>query len=417
MAVTLWRSHCRGKRYDNEASTTINREVGKSGGLRRNESGTVPQLCSSSLLQSEPVSQNAIRDFVLLSCVAWESIMPQIKPFISVAQLDLATPAPELNPLPYPRPVLLIGHGSRSAQGRQNVLDFAAAYQAMDTSRPVVPCFLELTEPTIQQGVDACVAQGYTDLSALPVLLFAARHNKFDVTNELDRARERHPQVTFHYGRHFGITPTILELWQSRLAQLDTPAWNPHRISRADTVLMVVGRGSSDPDANGDLCKLARLLWEGSDYGTVETCFVGITHPRIEQGFQRSLLHKPKRIIMLPYFLFAGVLMDKIADMATQQQAEHPEVQIQCLPEMGIHPQLFHIMRSREIETQLGQVQMNCEMCKFRLAASDAVDSGNHSHGSHDHSHHGHGHGHDGHGMHDPYATPTQYHNRIWQTP
>jgi sirohydrochlorin cobaltochelatase len=135
-------------------------------------------------------------------------------------------PSP-LTPLPQQRPLLLIGHGSRDDQGRQNLLDFAAAYQALDTSRPVIPCFLELTTPTIQQGVDRCVAEGYTDISALPVLLFAARHNKFDVTNELDRARDRHPQVRFHYGRHFGITPEILTLWRDRLAVLDQPAHNP----------------------------------------------------------------------------------------------------------------------------------------------------------------------------------------------
>lgn len=117
--------------------------------------------------------------------------MTQTKSFISAEFLNSAYSVPPLEPLPLQRPVLLIGHGSRSAQGRQNVLDFAAAYQALDRSRLVVPCFLELTEPTIQHGIDACVEQGYTDLSALPVLLFAARHNKFDVTNELDRSALR----------------------------------------------------------------------------------------------------------------------------------------------------------------------------------------------------------------------------------
>lgn len=337
-------------------------------------------------------------------------------PAVSAAQLnsdnlrhDASSPA-VLPPLPQPRPVLLIGHGSRSSQGRQNVLDFASAYQALDTSRPVVPCFLELTEPTIQDGVDACVEQGYTELSALPVLLFAARHNKFDVTGELDRARQRHPQVTFHYGRHFGITPTILDLWRSRLAQLDGPEYNPHGIERADTVLLVVGRGSSDPDANGDLCKLARLLWEGSGYGSVETCFIGITHPRLEAGFQRSHLLQPRRIVVLPYFLFAGVLMDKIAAITAQEQAAHPDVTLQLLPEMGLHPGLFQVLRQREIETQTGHVQMNCEMCKFRLAAGSSHDHHTHAHGHH------HGHHHD-HAYEDPYATATQYHGRIWQIP
>lgn len=310
--------------------------------------------------------------------------------------------------LPLQRPLLMIGHGTKDQQGRQTFLDFAAAYQALDRSRPVLPCFLELTEPTIQEGVDCCVEQGYTDISVLPILLFAARHNKFDVTNELDKARRRHPQLKFHYGRHFGITPGILELWRSRLTQLDQP-----HIPRSDTVLLFVGRGSSDPDANGDVCKIARILWEGSGYATVETCFIGITHPRLEEGFRRARLYQPKQIIVLPYFLFTGVLVKKIFDITAQQQEQYPDILMTCLPEMGLHPQLFSILREREIETQLGQVQMNCEMCKFRLAAAG---NGN-AHGDHNHEH-GHDHSHDhSHAAVDPYADVKQYHQRIWQIP
>jgi len=316
-----------------------------------------------------------------------------------------------LLPLPLHRPLLMIGHGTKDEAGRQSLLDFAAAYQALDTSRPVLPCFLELTKPTIQDGIEQCIAQGYTELSVLPILLFAARHNKFDVTNELDRARQRYPQLKFHYGRHFGITPGILELWRSRLAELDQPQWN-----RSETVLLFVGRGSSDPDANSDVCKLARILWEGSGYSTVETCFIGITHPRLEEGFRRARLYQPKRIIVLPYFLFTGILVKKIFDITAQQQEQYPDISITCLPEMGLHPQLFSILREREIETQLGQVQMNCEMCKFRLAAAangnGHAHTHHHEHGHHDHHSHNHSHS-----PVDPYAEVEAYHQKIWQVP
>lgn len=335
-----------------------------------------------------------------------------------------AIPHIELPPLPLTRPVLMVGHGSRDADGRQRLLDFAAAYQQLDTSRPVIPCFLELTEPSIQAGVEACLAQGYTDLSVLPILLFAARHNKFDVTNELDRARQRHPEVTFHYGRHFGITPRILDLWRSRLAQLDEPEWNPQGIPREETVLLFVGRGASDPDANGDVYKLARMVWEGSGYKTVETCFIGITHPRLEAGFDRARLYQPRRIIVLPYFMFTGVLVKKIFDVTAQQQAIFPDTELVSLPEMGIHPDLLRVLRDREIETQLGQVQMNCESCKFRLAAVESTSGHSHGHDHHGHAHghdhhdhgHAHGHGHD-HPAVDPYAKEADYHQRVWQVP
>jgi sirohydrochlorin cobaltochelatase len=319
----------------------------------------------------------------------------------------------QLPSLPYSRPLLAIGHGTRNARGRQTFIDFVEAYQKLDTSRPVIPCFLELTQPSIQQGVEACVERGYTEITALPILLFAARHNKFDVTNELDRSRSLYPQLNFHYGRHFGITPEIIELWRDRLAELDQPENNPHNISRADTVLLFVGRGSSDPDANSDVYKLARIMWEGSGYQTVETCFIGITHPRLEEGFRRAYLYQPKRIIVLPYFLFTGTLMEKIFDITAQQAEKYPNIDFTCLPEMGIAPQLIQVIRQREIEAQLGQVAMNCEMCKFRLAASDGHEHG-HGHGHHHHDHHHHDHHHS---YNDPYIKLEDYHQRIWKAP
>ncbi len=335
-----------------------------------------------------------------------------------ITALDDFTPAPTnaWSNLPKQRPLLLIGHGSRDSEGRDRLLEFAAAYQALDPSRPVIPCFLELTTPTIEDGVKECVAQGYSDISVLPILLFAARHNKFDVTNELDRARQRYPQVTFHYGRHFGIAPEIINLWQERLAVLDTPRFNPDNIPRQDTVLLFVGRGASDPDANGDVYKLARILWEGSGYKTVEICFIGITHPRLEEGFHRARLYAPKRIIVLPYFLFTGVLIKKILSITEQQQAAYPDQRVTYLPEMGSHPQLMQILRNREIETQLGQVQMNCEMCKFRLAA---MAGDGHQHHGHGHGHgqeHSHGHHHHGEPV-DLFPEPADYHQRAWQVP
>jgi sirohydrochlorin cobaltochelatase len=314
-------------------------------------------------------------------------------------------------PLPIQRPLLMIGHGTRDDDGRQAFLDFVAAYQSLDNSRPVIPCFLELTEPLIDEGVKHCVDEGFTEITVLPILLFAARHTKFDVTNALDSSLKRYPQIKFHYGRHFGNTPLILDLWRSRLQQLDTPENNPNGIKRENTVLLIVGRGSSDPDANSDVYKFSRLLWEGSNYQTVETCFIGITHPRLEEGFKRARLYQPQRIIVLPHFLFTGALVKKIFRICAQQQEQHSETEIITLPEIGFTPELLAIVREREIETQLGQTQMNCEMCKFRLAAVTGTVS--HHHDALDHHHHHH---HD-HTPEDPYQDVGKYHQKIWQVP
>ncbi|MBO9997620.1 MAG: sirohydrochlorin chelatase [Cyanobacteria bacterium SID2] len=311
------------------------------------------------------------------------------------------------------RALLLLGHGTRDRDGRQTFLDFAEAFQKHDSSRPVIPCFLELTEPSIQEGVDRCVEMGYTDLTALPVLLFAARHNKFDVTNELDRARSRHPQVQFHYGRHLGVAPKLLDLWRNRLEAIDAQS----EIPREETLILFVGRGASDPDANGDVYKMARLLWEGSGYKGVEICFSGITHPRLDPGFDRVWTWQPKRVVVIPHFLFTGVLVKRIRDTATRQQEQHPDIPIQMVDEIGLDPILFDLIGEREREAIEGEVKMNCEMCKFRQAVSQNLLGNGNGHGHHHHHGHHHGHHDHDHPIEDPYAKAADYHDRAWQVP
>lgn len=318
--------------------------------------------------------------------------------FQSVTKLEIS---PTESPLPLQRPLLIVGHGTRDMDGKQAFLDFVAAYRALDTSRPVIPCFLELTDPLISEGVKQCVAEGFKEITVLPLLLFAARHTKFDVTNALDHAKEHYPFLTFHYGRHLGNHPLILDLWRSRLDNLNTATISPD-----ETVLLIVGRGSSDPDANSDVYKFSRLLWEGSHYQTVETCFIGITHPRLEEGFQRAQLYQPKRIIVLPHFIFTGALVKKIRQISEEQKAQYPDIDIVSLPEIGFAPELLSIMREREIESQLGQTFMNCEMCKFRRVAEKTGHS--HSHSHHHHSERP---------ISDPYEDLEEYHHRIWQVP
>ncbi|MGD1951588.1 MAG: sirohydrochlorin chelatase [Leptolyngbyaceae cyanobacterium] len=315
-------------------------------------------------------------------------------------------------------PLLLLGHGTRDPNGRQAFLDFAHQFQSYDPSRPVVPCFLELTDPLIQAGIDRCVEQGYRELTVLPVLLFAARHSKFDVTNELDRAGQRHPQLKLNYGRHFGVSLRWLDLWQKRLEQADKESTVP----REKTVLLFVGRGASDPDANGDVYKLARMLWEGSGYGDLEVCFTGITHPRMERGFERARAWKPERIIVIPHLLFTGVLAKRIQTITEQQQLAHPEIEVQSLSVIGADPILFELIRDREQEAQAGQVSMNCYTCKFRQAVSAQGHGHDHGH-NHDHGHHNnHTHGHPEaktlyHGIPDLYPKVDDYHERAWQVP
>jgi sirohydrochlorin cobaltochelatase len=320
--------------------------------------------------------------------------------------------------------LLLVGHGSRDQDGQREFLAFATKVQQAAGERPVVPCFLELAEPTIPQGLARCMALGYRDIAAVPVLLFAARHNKRDVPAEFDRVRQHHPDLRISYGRHFGITTEIVDGLRALIEQAEQQTTRPV-VGRDRTAVLMVGRGSSDPDANSDVCKLARLLWEGSGLLSVETCFIGITHPRMPEGLQRCLLLQPQRIIVLPYLLFTGVLVKRIAAMARDFGQIHPEVEVLLTDDIGDLPVFMDLLFEREREAVAGMVNMNCDACKWRRAGlaqahgpshgRDYAPEHGHEH-THDHTHsHSHGHAHDHRQPHDPYADLHSYHERIWK--
>ena len=310
--------------------------------------------------------------------------------------------------------LLLVGHGSRDPDGQREFLAFATKVQRAAGQRPVVPCFLELAEPTIPQGLARCLELGYRDIAAVPVLLFAARHNKRDVPMEFDRVREQHPDLRIRYARHFGITTEIVDGLQALIAHAERQSTRLE-VGRQRTMVLVVGRGSSDPDANSDVCKLARILWEGSGLLSVETCFIGITHPRLPEGLQRCLLLQPERIIVLPYLLFTGVLVKRIGSMAGDFAKLHPEVEVLLTDDIGELPVFMDLLFEREREAVDGAVAMNCDACKWRRAGLAQEHGHDHEH-SHDHGHgHSHGSDHDQQPTHDPYADLQSYHERIWK--
>ncbi|MCK9910529.1 hypothetical protein MXD81_15390, partial [Microbacteriaceae bacterium K1510] len=103
----------------------------------------------------------------------------------------------------------------------------------------------------------------------------------------------------------------VLEILTSRLREAGVDA----SVESEEMALLVVGRGSSDPDANSDLFKMSRLFWERLKVRWVETAFIGVTSPLFEEGVERCLNLGAREIIVLPYFLFTGVLIKRMEEM------------------------------------------------------------------------------------------------------
>lgn len=259
--------------------------------------------------------------------------------------------------------VLLVGHGSREPSGNEEFLKFCEVITPHLGPERIETCFIELTTPLVPESLDRCVALGARRVIVLPVILLAAGHVKVELPHELDEAKERHPGVEFLYGRHIGLDPLVLEIMRERLAAVEREtAWPPE-----DTAILVVGRGSSDPDANSELCKLSRLLWESRRYPWVESCFIGVTSPSLPEGLARCVALGARRIVAVPYFLFTGVLIPRIQGILAEFVSTHPGIEARMSDYLNGHAKLVSVLRERKREALHGEARMNCALCKYRV--------------------------------------------------
>ncbi|HEY3239860.1 MAG TPA: CbiX/SirB N-terminal domain-containing protein, partial [Acidimicrobiia bacterium] len=127
-----------------------------------------------------------------------------------------------------------------------------------------------------------------------------------------------------------------------------------------------VGRGSSDPDANSDLAKVARLVWDGRGFAAVEPAFVSLASPSVPEALDRCLRLGARRVTVVPYFLFTGVLVDRIGDHARDWARSHPDVEVTVGPYLGPVGPVADVVLERYHEALAGGAVMNCDLCVYR---------------------------------------------------
>jgi sirohydrochlorin cobaltochelatase len=259
------------------------------------------------------------------------------------------------------RPALLLAaHGTRDQAGVAafNALAERVGGLAAGDGTRVAGGFIELSPPPLREAVATLVNGTPTHMVAVPLMLAAAGHAKGDIPAALARERSRHPGLRWSYARPLGPHPQLVELLAARVAAVG---------GNAPAVLMV-GRGSTDPDANADVVKTARLLWEGRGYPLAETAFVSLARPDVLDGLERCRLLGARQIVVARYFLFPGVLPDRVAEQAGQYAAAHPELDIRCADVLGDCDEVAALVYERYHEALSGDIRMNCDMCVYRIA-------------------------------------------------
>jgi len=123
--------------------------------------------------------------------------------------------------------ILLMAHGSRIPDANNAVRDIAAMVRQMSGFEIVEVSFREQHLPNIQQGIDACVAQGAERILLVPYFLFIGAHVQEDLPEELSEARKRYPDVQFAMGRPLGAHRKLAEIVVERIAEgLTVTGWH-----------------------------------------------------------------------------------------------------------------------------------------------------------------------------------------------
>jgi len=256
--------------------------------------------------------------------------------------------------------LLIVGHGSRSAAGVAEYWDLARVVTDEAPELDVGCGFIELASPDLDTAVDRLVERGAESVVAVPLVLLGAGHMKDDGPAALHRGRHRHPGVTFAYARQLGLHPLVLAVAEDRIRAAvgdDDPA---------QTAVVIVGRGSSDPDANADLFKVARLLWDSRGLAMVEAAFVSLAAPGVPAALERCRLLGATRIVVVPYFLFTGILVDRIVDQVAEWGHTRPAVEVRTGPHLGADPRIARLLLERYQEALAGDAHMNCDLCVYR---------------------------------------------------
>jgi sirohydrochlorin cobaltochelatase len=335
-----------------------------------------------------------------------------------------------LNSLPENSGIIICGHGSRAKIAEEEFSLLATGLRARFPQLEVEYGFLEYSSPNIHMALDRLIAKGITNIYAVPGMLFSATHAQNDIPSVLITYMQKHPGLTIKYGQELGLHDEMIMAFQHRIMEALDRVAMPTPGDLYDTMLVVVGRGTSVAQANAEASKLTRIVAENMGFGWCETVYSGVTFPSVGRGLEMALKLGFKKIVVAPYFLFSGKLIGRINAYIEKVSAVNPDVSFHVADYLRDQTHVINTFVERIEETVSQPAQNNGLMEQFqsKLAAGEVTihhhhaefqpeseaDSEAHSH-SHDHDHeHGHshdhshqqdkGHSHSGHGhSHAPY--------------
>jgi sirohydrochlorin cobaltochelatase len=202
--------------------------------------------------------------------------------------------------------VLLVGHGTRDTRGLAEFFALVRLVKEQLDGLPMTPCFLEIAQPGIEEGVARLVSMGVCRIVVAPLMLFAAGHVRRDIPAAVQKAVARHVGVEVEFCPHLGNSPSLVELSARRHRETLVDG------TEDDALLLLVGRGSHDAGASDEMGHFVELR-QSQTGGRVEACFYAMAEPLLRDVLP-ALCEAERRIVVQPHLLFHGRLYDGIVE-------------------------------------------------------------------------------------------------------
>lgn len=232
--------------------------------------------------------------------------------------------------------IVFLAHGTRLAEGTEECMGFTCEIEGI--VRKLCPyffdhaefrtAFLELQAPDFQHVVMELVSCGCTQILLCPLFLFEAGHMKEDLPQLLEQVRIAYPHIVVQCVQgSIGVTHEVLHATSEHIDL----AMEQRLSTVAHRAVLLVGRGSRDEQALQTFQSVATQIAARTGFHPHDVacaCLTGLGL-RLEQGLTRLVDAGVKQIVLVPYLLFQGVLMQRLPEqIEAWKQLNHSSVEV-----------------------------------------------------------------------------------------
>ncbi|MDR4504353.1 MAG: sirohydrochlorin chelatase [Candidatus Scalindua sp.] len=238
--------------------------------------------------------------------------------------------------------VIVVGHGSRVQKSNDAFEHFVEQFARRAPDYDFRTAFVELAKPGLRDALHDALACA-EEVSVLPLFLLTAEHIKHDIVDVVNETMDTFRDKKIYLSQAMGVDHKMVDLVNKRIVQVCAV----HAIDTSDAAVLMIGRGSSDPDATSDFCKLVRLVTEKADYKRVGHGFIAMAKPSVEETLNHLIKEGYRSILLEPYLIFNGLLFQRLGVLVNRYAQNFPDLTIKLATTLGEDPLFFDLFEHR----------------------------------------------------------------------